>query len=154
MSRIVPHIANFTPVLALCLWVGHINRGHVFFWALPLAALFASDAFLGFYPGWAFNYICFAGILFLGQFLSGSLGSFIGGGLAAALGFFIVSNAGVWAFTDLYAKSLDGLILALEAGLPFFRNTLISTLFYSVLVYFAQRYLVQSFDNLAVKRLS
>jgi len=47
--------------------------------------------------------------------------------LASATSFFLLSNGAVWAGSTMYPHSLSGLGLALAAGLPFYRNDLVST---------------------------
>jgi hypothetical protein len=54
--------------------------------------------------------------------------------LAASVFFFLASNFAHWLFTDMYAKTADGLVRCYMAALPFFRYTLGSDLaFASVL---------------------
>jgi hypothetical protein len=47
--------------------------------------------------------------------------------LASATSFFLLSNAAVWAGGAMYPHTLAGLGAALVAGLPFYRNDLVST---------------------------
>tara|TARA_A100001011_G_scaffold400548_1_gene516128 strand:+ start:5644 stop:5877 length:234 start_codon:yes stop_codon:yes gene_type:complete len=51
----------------------------------------------------------------------------------ASLIFFLTSNFGVWLLSSWYPKSFAGLIMSYEAALPFFRNTLLSTLLFGLL---------------------
>jgi len=57
-------------------------------------------------------------------------------GFAGSLIFFIVSNFGVWALGSaclndvVYAKNLNGLIECYIMAIPFFQNTLLSTLLF------------------------
>ncbi len=138
-SRILPHQPNFTPVLALCLFTGFFAKGRLFGLFLPLLALLVSDWMIGFYPGWAFNYVAMTLILFSGSFMGPRFSSFMGFGFAAACQFFILSNLGVWMFSQMYAPSFEGLLHCYEMGLPFFRSTLSGTLFFMVVFYFATK---------------
>ena len=52
---------------------------------------------------------------------------------SAALIFYFISNFSVWATGTLYEKNFAGLINCYYLALPFLKNTLISTLFYSYL---------------------
>ncbi len=49
-----------------------------------------------------------------------------GASLASSVSFFLVSNAAVWAVWNMYPKTLSGLWMSYVAGLPFFRNSVIS----------------------------
>ena len=50
----------------------------------------------------------------------------------ASLIFFLTSNFGVWLLSNWYPKSFAGLVMCYEAALPFFRNTLLSTLLFGL----------------------
>ena len=50
--------------------------------------------------------------------------------------FFLVSNFGVWALSDLYIKNLEGLILCYTMAIPFLQSSLIGTIIFSVLIEF------------------
>ena len=52
-----------------------------------------------------------------------------------ALVFFSVTNFGVWAFTPLYPKTVNGLIECYVAAIPFFWNTLAGDLVYSTVLF-------------------
>ena len=66
----------------------------------------------------------------LGQILLKSRTTVVRAGAAALLGptsFFLLSNYAVWAVSPTYPHSLAGLGACLAAGLPFYRNDVIST---------------------------
>ncbi|HEY2860360.1 MAG TPA: DUF6580 family putative transport protein [Terracidiphilus sp.] len=50
------------------------------------------------------------------------------GWLLASTSFFVVSNYAVWAGSQMYPHTLGGLGACFVAGLPFYRNDLVSTL--------------------------
>ena len=50
--------------------------------------------------------------------------------LVGAVAFFLISNFGVWLGGGMYSPTWKGLLDCYAAGLPFFRNSLLST-FYS-----------------------
>ncbi|HEX6773591.1 MAG TPA: DUF6580 family putative transport protein [Acidobacteriaceae bacterium] len=50
------------------------------------------------------------------------------GSLLASTSFFVVSNYAVWAGSQMYPHTLGGLGACFVAGLPFYRNDLVSTL--------------------------
>ena len=55
---------------------------------------------------------------------------------SGSLIFFVLSNFNVWFFGDLYAKDINGLINCYIMAIPFFTNTLISTIIFSYLIFF------------------
>ena len=55
-------------------------------------------------------------------------------GLASSFGFFIITNFGAWLTLEMYEKNLTGLLQSYVLAIPFFHNTLISTLLYLVLL--------------------
>ena len=50
--------------------------------------------------------------------------------------FFLVSNLGVWALSDLYTRNLEGLILCYTIAVPFLKISLIGTIIFSVHIEF------------------
>ena len=58
-------------------------------------------------------------------------------GFAGALIFFLVSNFGVWLLGSLYKKNFDGMIQCYFLAIPFFKNTLFSTIIFSYAAFFA-----------------
>ena len=57
-------------------------------------------------------------------------------GILGSVSFFIITNFGAWLVHDMYEKNLSGLIESYVLAIPFFRNTLISTLIYLILFKF------------------
>ena len=55
--------------------------------------------------------------------------------LASSLFFFIVTNFAVWASGDMYERTWLGLRQCYVMALPFFRNTTLSDLFYTGLLF-------------------
>ncbi len=137
-SRLLPHAPNFTPVAAIGLFAG-ATMGRRASWLVPFAALLASDALIGFYHpvSMFWNYLGFAACLALGSGLlsrSRSLPRLAGATLASSVGFFALSNFGMWA-SGYYPRTLAGLVECYAAGLPFFRNTLASDVFYVAVLF-------------------
>ncbi len=135
MARIFPEGANFSPVLAICLLSGFLAQKRLGLLVLPVIALITSDVLLGFYPGMAFNYLAFGALLFGGSFLSLRLSGFMAGGFLGAVTFFMISNFGVWFNTQMYSPDFAGLVTCYQMAIPFFRATLLSTVFYSFVFY-------------------
>ena len=154
MVRVLPHEANFIPVLALCLWAGSMVRGNLLSLLLPLVGLAVSDWMIGFYPGWALNYACYTAIIFMGFGLKSSIKSYLGFGVLGALSFFVVSNLGVWFFSGLYMKNFEGLMQCYRLALPFFRSTFASTCLFMSVFYLVDKYAFSSFLQPVAKKVS
>lgn len=128
LSRMIPHSANYSPLIGLTLICGFFARGRWYGFVLPILAFVLSDLQLGLYPGWAFTYIPLVLAIALGHFLRIELISTIGLALGGALTFFLVSNFGVWLYSGMYTPDFSGLLNCYNMGVPFFRTTLLSTL--------------------------
>jgi hypothetical protein len=149
--RFLPHSFGFTPVGASLLFFG--ARGTMRRAWIPLAMLAASDVLLTLlwykYPftwdhfvTWAW----YAGILWLGTLLRSTNNPLrIGGSsLLASISFFVVSNFAVWAaWSDMYAKTWQGLMTCYAAAVPFFRNTVLGDLLFTA-VFFAAPLLLKA----------
>lgn len=147
---------NFAPVSALAMFSAvYLPRR----WAsiIPLGLMLLSDALIGFdfWPITLAIYLSFGFSSWLGTRLRQRwsvlrLGSAT---IIGAVAFFLVTNAAVWLFTDMYSTGWAGLWQSYVAGLPFFRNTLAGDLFYTsstfglynaVVVYLKKRRLVSN----------
>jgi hypothetical protein len=140
-SRVIPIAPNFTPVISVALFAGaYVSEKHRGYAALILLGmLLTSDAILGFYD-WAMMAFVYGATLLiypLGFMLSGRvrLGNILGYSLAGAVMFFIITNFGVWLVGRLYPITFAGLIECFALAVPFFGNTLASTLFYSTVLF-------------------
>jgi hypothetical protein len=139
LSRVLPHPAwlNFTAVGGALLYFG-ARRSLREIWA-PLVALMATDYYLTVffyrYPfhvsAYLLTWAWYAGVIVLGRFLLArktSVARVSAGVLLAPTSFFLITNFAAWAaMPQLYPRSLAGLGLSYVAGLPFYRNDLLST---------------------------
>ncbi len=130
--RVAPHPANLAPIGAMALFGGAVLPGAWAF-AVPLAALFLSDIVLGFYAGWIWVYGSFALIVVVGMTLRAHRPPIriAATALASSVLFFVITNLGEW-FGPLYPHTAAGLRADFVAALPFFRNTVLSDLVYSL----------------------
>ena len=128
-SRFIPHPPNFTPITAIALLSskGFTTRWTIFL--IPIISLFISDLFLRLHNSIPFVYGAFILITLLG--ISAKKIS-IGTVLMSSTIFFLVSNFGVWFYN--YPITLDGLISCYALAIPFFLNTILGDLFYSVIM--------------------
>lgn len=141
--RLIPHIPNVAPIAALALFSGVIvsdGKGYM----IPLAAMVISDFFLGFHTTIPFVYGSFLLIVGIGYLLRKKLSPFtVGlGSLSGSILFFIITNLGVWITSSMYEKNISGLLRCYTMGLPFFRNTVLGDMFYTV-VFFVGFYCIK-----------
>jgi hypothetical protein len=136
-SRLIPHPPNFTPIAALALFGGASFVDNRAAFIVPLAGLFLSDLVLGFYAISPVVYGSFALIVCVGFWVRRrqTVWRIAGAAVATAVVFFILTNLGVWALSTLYPKTLTGLAECYVVAIPFFRNTLLSDLLYSGLLF-------------------
>jgi hypothetical protein len=134
--RLIPHPPNFTPLTAMALFGGACFADKRLAFLVPLMALFLSDLLLKFTP-MPVVYVSFALIVCLGFRLrrQRNASRVIGASIVGAVIFFILTNLGVWAFDALYPKTMGGLVDCFVLAIPFFGNTLLSSLFYSALLF-------------------
>ncbi len=138
--NVLPHAWHFTPLAASLLFFG--ARGQKRQMWIPLALLMATDVILTrFIYSYAFSWdhlvtwAWYAAILWLGTNLRQKSGPVrvIGAALASSVSFFLISNFAVWAaWPAMYPRGLNGLMMSYAAGIPFFRGTVESDLFFSV----------------------
>lgn len=159
LSRLIPHPANFAPLMAVGIFGGAIFFEKKWAFLIPLLSIWLSDIFFSnviygqyyeefmwFYPGWYWQYSIyfltplFSIILFRNEI---SLRKLIFLSLGSAVVFFLVSNFGVWFSGSLYPKTLEGLITCYVMGLPFLKGTVLSNVFYPA-VLFGGYYLLEN----------
>lgn len=131
-ARLLPHVPNVTPVGGLALFGGaHLSRRSAYL--VPLVAMFISDLVLGFHSTMPYVYIGFILTILIGRKIGKNpkVARLITGVLGSAILFYLVTNFGVWASSNLYPKTLAGLGQSYAMALPFFRNSLIGDLVYS-----------------------
>jgi len=136
--RLVPHPANFAPIGAIAIFGGALLPRK---WALllPLGAIVLSDVFIGMHPLIGFTWGSFLLIALLSNrfFKSVSPSTVIGASFSASVLFFVITNLGVWLEGRLYPPTLEGLASSYINAVPFFRNTLLSDLVFSAILFTA-----------------
>ncbi|HTR66617.1 MAG TPA: DUF6580 family putative transport protein [Terriglobales bacterium] len=140
--RFIPHPWHFTPVAASLLFFG--ARGSRRMIWLPLVLMAGSDLalnrFVYAYPfGWdqLVIWAWYAAILWLGTGLREHVKPLpvIGAALGSSISFFLVSNFMVWAAGTMYPRTWAGLVTCFGMGVPFFRNTVESDLFFTAAMF-------------------
>jgi hypothetical protein len=147
LVRVFFQIPNFNPLGAVALMGGVLFSSKILRWVVPMGALLLGDILLGLsspmYMDYVlsldffFVYASFAAIILLGIFLSknASLTKVLGGSIAAAVAFFLISNTGSWITMPEYTKDFAGLMTSYELAIPFFRATLVSQIAFSLGIY-------------------
>ena len=120
---------------------------------LPLGALLLSDCVLGFHSGMPFVYAAFAVTVCLGFWLRGQrrVIPILTAALASSVLFFGITNFGVWIMGDMYLKTPEGLAACYAAAIPFFRNELLGTPFYTAVLFGGFALVERSFPMLQTR---
>ena len=148
LTRLLPHPPTYSPVEAVALFGGAYFASR--YWALlvPLAAMLLSDLVLAringaLYTDWFGSsgmllvYACVAIGVFLGYRMRGKVSGarVLGYSLLGSVLFFVVTNFGAWLSSPIYPQTAAGLLAAYAAGIPFFKWTVLGTLFYSAALF-------------------
>jgi len=112
-SRFLPHPPNFTPVIAIFMLSGGLSL-------LPLLITYMiTDAVIGFH---SYMFWVYASLFLVAYFQKGAI-------FSATL-FYIVTNFAVWT-GGWYGYTLEGLLTCYIMAIPFFINTLLSTIIFT-----------------------
>lgn len=133
LSRLIPHPPNFTSLLALSFYIPAI-LGVKFIPAL-LVSFFLTDLIIGFHAVTIFTWGSVFLIGLMSKFFLQNISSRLLGTLLGAIIFFVITNFGVWSLGS-YGYNFEGLILCYTLAIPFFGNTLISTIIFSTIIEF------------------
>jgi hypothetical protein len=165
--RFAPLPENFACFGALSIFCGFVLNG-AWRWSIPLLSLFAADCIghfnglpgMGFYnvATMALNYAGFAFMISIGMGASYWLAQrdqqwipwvgIVATSFVGSITFFLVSNFGAWLDPVMgYDSSVAGLLQSYWMGLPFFRTTILSDMFFSTGFYTAY----QLVKNLAIE---
>ncbi len=134
LTRFTDHAPNFTPTIALALFGGvYLPRQYALI--VPLAFMMISDLFLGSHATMPFTWGSVLLISWFGLQLreQKNFPRVIGYSVMSAVLFFIVTNFGAW--FQLYPLTKTGFVECYVAAIPFFRNTFVSTVVYSVVFF-------------------
>ena len=135
LSRIIPHPPNFTPILAVAVFIPFLTNSWKTAVPITLGAMFIGDLYWGLhsYMAWTYAAVVLSSMLALNvKLLTSSI-------LAPVL-FFIVTNFGVWT-SGYYGYTIEGLIACYIAAIPFFHMTLLGTLIYTGAFFAIHKYL-------------
>lgn len=142
---------GFAPQWAIALFSGAIfSRDKKWAFIMPLVSMLLSDCIYqllyvngltpisGFYKGQWLNYILFTGMAFYGfVFNTKKVSGILAACIAAPTTYFLLSNFVVWAGGGgLHRpKNLSGLLQCFADGLPFYKNSVLSTFVFSAVLF-------------------
>lgn len=147
VSRIFNHEMqwyNLAPVAALGLFCGNVIKDKRYAFLFAILAQLIGDLYIQFFTNWQGFYGIEQAAVYSALILVTLLGTqmkqpkalkVFGFSIAASVIFFIVSNFGVWVSIEFgkvdlygYGRGMTGLVSTYVAAIPFFRNSLLSDL--------------------------
>ena len=131
VSRFIPHPPNFTSLIALSFYIPAIFG--IRYLPMLIISFVITDLIIGFHNVTLFTWGSVILIGLMSKFFIKNTTNRITGALIGACLFFIITNFGVWSLGS-YGYSFEGLIKCYTLAIPFFGNTLISTLIFSAMI--------------------
>lgn len=155
LTRVLPHPPNVTPMTAICLFSGMALGYRFLTFVLPFVVLYASDFLINNTIGRVFISDT-SEIIFWTDFMNYTYGSYfliillsayflknaktqsvvlmaVGSGIL----FFLLTNFSSFVGISIYPKSFAGLMLCYEAGLPFFRISIIGDIVFALILFWS-----------------
>ena len=142
ISRFIPHPPNFTSLIALSFYVPAL-LGLKYLPFVLLSFIF-TDIIIGFHNTLLFTWGSILLIGFISKYFVETIKKRITGAIISALLFFMITNFGVWT-SGFYGYSIQGFIECYILAIPFFTNTLISTIIFSILIELFYSFLSKKF---------
>ena len=136
-SRLVPHTPNFTSLQTLSFYIPALLGMR--FLPITVICLAITDLVIGFH---SLVFFTWGSVIIIGltsKYLKKNFTYRIVGAFSAAILFYIITNFGVW-ISGSYSYTFEGLILCYTLAIPFFYNSLISTLILSSIIEVIYRY--------------
>ena len=148
ISRLITHVPNFTPVIALSLFSGvYLRKGQAVIFPLVLLAI--TDLILGFHVTMAFTYLSVFLISLIGFWLKDhkNIKNVTITSLYSSILFFVITNFGVWLVSGLYPLTAAGFKDCFVLAIPFFKTELFSTILYTVVFFGAYELIASRVKN-------
>lgn len=134
VCRLVPHLANFSPMVCVSLFIGcYLNKRMAL--VTIVGSMLASDLLLGlfyhdpFFGSWMwFTYSALLAVWGLGLLTarySTAASISVITLLTSTLGFWVWTNFGVWLTSGMYSANMVGLMDCYVAAIPFLQTSLI-----------------------------
>ena len=142
-SRLIPHPPNFTPIIAVAIMSGYFFKNIYLSIVVIALSMLTTDIIIGFHTNMIFVYLSlfFIVITFFKFNYKIKLSNLFIFGFAGSIVFYIISNFGVWLLSGMYEISLAGMAECYIAAIPFFKNTLFSTIIFSYGAFLANKFL-------------
>jgi len=143
LSRMITDIPNFTATIALVMFTGYLIQNRLLSILVILISQIVSDLYLGIYSSMIFVYAAYISIALLSPIMMKKMNtkSIVLSSIVSPSIFFIVSNFGVWLMGSMYTFNLSGLIACYIAGIPFFDESLISTVLFALTIFSIMKFI-------------
>lgn len=134
IGRLVPHMWNVTPIVAIALFSGaYLSRRYMIL--VPITAMLIADAYIGFYDIWlqlaVYGSFGLVGIFSYLTRHQKSVATVLFASVSASTLFFLITNFVVWKITPWYSSDIVGLMQSYTLAIPFFRNMVIGDLVFT-----------------------
>lgn len=148
--RLIPHPPNFSPLIPITVFSGFILPQYTnkyLPYLIPLIILISSDLILGLHNQIFTVYFAFLSSVYLSRVYfkffkvyqeKSNLKKIFHANISSLVNstwFYIFSNFGVWLTTNMYPKTMDGLIQCYVMAIPFFKNSIISSILFCTLIF-------------------
>jgi len=153
LTRLLPHPANLTAIMAIALFGGAKFTDRRVAIVLPLIMMLLTDLIIGFYSLMPVVYSCIVVTTLAGIYVGkkNKVAYIIGGSLFSSILFFLCTNTAVWYHDPKYSQDFAGLMLCLEAGIPFFKNQVFGDLFFNGVLFGTYKLATRRFPKLALQ---
>ena len=150
ISRMISDIPNFTATIALIMFTSYLIRDKFQSVLVILVSQIISDLYIGIYSSMFFVYGAYIIIALLTPMIMNKLSfkSILISSLIAPTIFYVISNFGVWIIGHGYPLTLDGLIACYVAAIPFFDETLLSTVIFSITIFIMMKIIFKEPEKL------
>ena len=146
-SRFIPHPPNYTNLIALSFYIPALLG--VRYLPIVLFSFAITDIFFSFHATLLFTWSAVILIGWTSKYIRGGMTNRIAGAVIGAIIFYIVTNFGFWT-TGYYGYDLSGLINSYILAIPFFGNSLISTLIYATIFEICYKIYIFKFKNKSI----
>ncbi len=148
-SRFIPHPPNFTSLIALSFYIPVVFG--IRYTAVVVFALVFTDLIIGFHSTILFTSGSVILIGLISEFFRKSILFRISGAIIGSVIFFFISNFGVW-LGGSYGYNLNGFLSCYLLALPFFGNTLVSTILFSTTIEgILKLQMIKNFSQIKIK---
>ena len=130
-SRFVPHPPNFTSLLALSFYVPALLG--IRYLPFLVISFVLTDIVIGFHSATLFTWGSVILIGLMSKYFIKNIAFRFLGALSGGIIFYLITNFGVWLLGS-YSFSLEGLLLSYTLAIPFFTSSIISIIFFSILI--------------------